>query len=93
MLRSVERVTLKVIQISSSDWNEVDFPKDARHENDESGKVVAKEQVRVPNGIPSFYEWSRTLITMNQYEKNYWCFAELVSFVKTDKRAYGIVDG
>ena len=66
-------------ETSSSDWNEVDFPKDdpskdavARYENDESGKVVAKElapptdhirhvdrSVRVPNGTASFYEWSR----------------------------------
>ena len=74
-------------ETSGSDWNEVDFPKDdpskhavARYENDESGKVVAKElappapptdhirhvdrSVRVPNGTPSFYEWSRTLRTI-----------------------------
>ena len=97
-------------ETSSSEWNDMDFPKDdpskdavARYENDESGKVVAKElappapptdhihhvdkSVRVPIGTPSFYEWSRTRITMDKYEKNHWCFAELVSFAETDKKA------
>ena len=43
--------------------------------------------VKIPRGAGSFENWGKTIVKMDKYAKKGWCFAELVSFAETDKKA------
>ncbi len=71
-----------------------------RYENDPDGTLAAKElapptdhirhvdkTVKIPRGAGSFENWGKTIVKMDKYAKKGWCFAELVSFAETDKKA------